>query len=602
MSHQPFLHLFRRAVAFACAISLTCALSGATSGTMTASATVSRPLTSTPLTPLTPSIPPITTWRVYVASPADVTRLISGGWDVLEARGHANGMDYILAQGNDATAAQLRSSGFTVEVDHVTTLASPFAPQTYNGGYHTIVEHYQHMDDIVALHPNLAITTTYGVTWQRAQSASSGYDLRAICITKLQPGDCELQPGGSKPRFFMMAAIHARELTTAEMAWRWIDLLVNQYGVDPDITALLNTSEMWVVPVTNPDGRAIVETTNPLQRKNANTNYCSASYPGADLNRNAGFKWGVSGSTGTPCDEIYMGPSPASEPEESALEALMQALFRDQRGPLDTDAAPITTTGAMLTLHSYSDLVLLPWGWTECSGIACPAGLRAPNDAALRAMAFHMSYFNGYLTGQASEALYAASGTTDDWAYGVLGIPGFTFEIGPVNGACSDFSPAYSCQDGTFWPLNWPAFLYEAKTARQPYSMGVGPTVATPVTTVVTLAGNTVVITATIASDLLGNSGYDRPTPQPVSAAEYTIDAPPWVTGTVPISMSAQSAQSGAFGSNSVTVSATVNTSALSIGRHLVYIHGRSAGGYWGPVTAIWLMPAHQYILPLVYR
>jgi carboxypeptidase T len=131
--------------------------------------------------------------------------------------------------------------------------------------------------------------------------------------------------------------------------------------------------------------------------------------------------------------------------------------------------------------------------------------------------------------------------------------------------------------------------------------LGLGPTVATPITTVVALAGSSATITAVVSSDLLGDNPLSsgRPTPKPVSAAEYTIDTPPWVTGTMPVSMSASS---GLFGSNSVTVSAPIDTSALSIGRHLVYIHGRSADGYWGPVTAIWLMPAHQYILPLIYR
>jgi len=74
------------------------------------------------------------------------------------------------------------------------------------------------------------LTVTYGLSWKK-QNASGGFDLRAICITKMRPGDCSLNPNTDKPRYFLMAAIHARELTTAELAWRWVDLLISGYNV-----------------------------------------------------------------------------------------------------------------------------------------------------------------------------------------------------------------------------------------------------------------------------------------------------------------------------------------------------------------------------------
>jgi hypothetical protein len=33
--------------------------------------------------------------------------------------------------------------------------------------------------------------------------------------------------------------------------------LVNGYGIDSDITQMVNGREIWVVPLVNPDGRAI---------------------------------------------------------------------------------------------------------------------------------------------------------------------------------------------------------------------------------------------------------------------------------------------------------------------------------------------------------
>ncbi len=537
------------------------------------------------------TLPPLYVLRVYVPTAQDVTRLTSGGWDVLEARGMIGGVPYLLVMGGDATAARLREQGFRVEIDHAEPMTGPLAPSTYDGGYRTVAEHYQHLDTVATLHPDLALTVTYGVSWLKAQG-SGGYDLRAICITKRQPGDCAPAPGG-KPRFFMMAAIHARELTAAELAWRWIDLLVNGYGVDADITALLNNSEMWVVPLANPDGRAIVERGGSapyMQRKNANNTLGACSTPGAydysynqpgvDLNRNASFQWGVSGASTYPCDQTYQGAGAASEPEEQALETLMTGLFGRQRIPTDTNglaAVPITATGVMLTLHSYSDQVLLPWGYTSD---------HAPNDASLRALAFHMSFYNHYMTGQPGEVLYAASGTSDDWAYGVLGVPGFTFEVGPLSGICADFAPPYSCQDDTFWPLNRAAFLYAAKVARQPYALALGPTVSVPQSALVAPLGASAVFTALVAADTLGANGIGRPTPAGIGAAQYSIDAPPWLTTTTPYSMSAAG---GSFGLPEVTVSGTI-TAGLPAGLHLLYVRGRDINGNWGPFTARWLL------------
>lgn len=541
-------------------------------------------------------------FRVTVNSPAEVQRLTGGGWDVLEARGP----DYLLVLGDSTTANRLRAEGFMVVIDHRVTAPGGVGPFTFYGGYRTVVEHYQHLTDTVAAHPDLALVVDYGDSW-RKQQALGGYDLRAICLTKLQPGDCALSPASTKPRFFLMAAIHARELSTAEMTWRWIDHLVNNYNVDPEVTMLLDYNELWVVPVVNPDGREVVESggNNPiLQRKNLhNYSTCTGTGIGVDLNRNASFQWGGSGSSGAPCADTYRGPTPASEPEEYYLEALMATLFPDQRGALITDTAPLTTTGAMLTLHTYSNLALFPWGWVECSGSACPPGQQAPNDTGLRSWGFRLSYFNNYKTGQPSEVLYAADGTTDDWAYGALGIAAGTFEIGPQGGTCGGFLPPYSCQDNVFWSLNRPAFMYAANVARQPYALVLGPTTFTPTVSLTqTLAGAPVTVTATTNDNAYGNAAgsVGRPTAQTIMAGEVYVDTPPWAGG-APISMTAQD---GAFNSTTEILTVVLDTSALSAGRHTLFVRGQDAAGNWGPVTAQWMwVSAPQLLyLPVVRR
>ncbi len=533
--------------------------------------------------------PAVTIWRVSVAGSADVQRLLTAGWDVLESRGK----DYVLVLGDDAAAATLRAAGWRLSVDQ--SLA-PRPPMTYDGGYHTVVEHYQHLDAVVAAHPDLARVVSYGSSWRKTQSASQGFALKVICLTQLQAGDCNLTPTTAKPRFVLLAAIHARELTTAELAWRWIDYLADGYGRDPELTALLDYNELWVIPVVNPDGRAIVEqggNTPYTQRKNANTSQGSCSSPptsssqyGVDLNRNADFQWGAAGSSTSPCNLTFRGSAAASEPEEYALENLFANLFPDQRGPSLTDAAPSTTSGTMLTLHSYSDLTLLPWGWTECNAAPCPASLQAPNDAGLRALAFRLGYFNGYDTGQPSELLYAAAGGTDDWTYGALGIASFTFEVGPGGGTCSGFTPAFSCQTN-FWNLNAPAFVYAAKSARQPYTLAQGPTTLAPAAPIThTQYGVPFTLMTTVDDGRFNsNSGsVGRPVVQTIRAAEVYVDMPPWAGGT-PIAMTAQD---GAFSATSEAVRATIS-GTQTLGRHTLFIRGQDATNTWGPVTAMWL-------------
>ena len=176
---------------------------------------------------------------------------------------------------------------------------------------------------------------------------------------------------GQKPVFFLMANIHAREITTPEIAMRFLDLLLDGYGSDADVTWLVDYHEIWIVPTANPDGHWLVELGEQeeygglpfYQRKNAKQANlidgvadCSTWPPsggdhyGVDLNRNHSFGWGGDGSSGEPCSPVFRGAEPASESEVAQLEAVVRALVPDQRGPEMDDPAPDDTTGLFLSL------------------------------------------------------------------------------------------------------------------------------------------------------------------------------------------------------------------------------------------------------------
>jgi carboxypeptidase T len=426
---------------------------------------------------------PLFVYRVAHAA-GQVDRLIGYGFDVVEQRQ----ADDVFVLGTSAVGDRLRAAGFETQVDKALPSPqwTPPAPradntvqraadvnETYYGGYHTVNAQYAHLDQVAEQHSDLATVVTYGQSWRKQQGVAGGYDLKAICISKQGNGVCQRNPNSARPRFFLMAQIHAREITTGDVAWRWIDELVGKYGSDSAITDLVNSTELWVVPIANPDGTDIVQQggdSPTLQRKNAddsNGRNCGGfgGQIGVDLNRNAGTHWDTTGISHNPCSEVYDGPRADSEVENSALEKLLRDLYPAARPSGDSAPAPADTRGMMITLHSYASMVIFPWGHD--------ARVHTGNDAALRALAKQMGQLTGYEYGQAGEILYNASGGTDDWTYDKLGVASFTIEVGDnENRGCDGFLPRYSCQASVFWPKLNAALRYAAQHAQAPYRTG----------------------------------------------------------------------------------------------------------------------------------
>jgi hypothetical protein len=115
----------------------------------------------------------------------------------------------------------------------------------------------------------------------------------------------------------------------------------------------------------------------------------------------------------------------------------------------------------MITLHSYGNDIIVPWGYTEKT---------SPNDAQLRALGQKIAASNGYVVDTNGGTVgYETSGTTDDFTYGVLGVASFTIEVGPSSGNCGGFFPKFSCLDSKFWPEMKGAFTAAAQAAAAPY-------------------------------------------------------------------------------------------------------------------------------------
>ncbi|HYI02740.1 M14 family metallopeptidase [Hyalangium sp.] len=432
--------------------------------------------------------------------------------------------------------------------------------------YRTVDATYAAMSQLVTTYPNLASWNDIGDSWDKVTAGGKvGDDMRVLVLTnKSRPGP--------KPRFFLMGAIHAREYTTAELAARFAEQLATRYGTDPEATWLLDYNELHVVVQSNPDGRRVAET-GLSKRKNTNTSQgsCTTTSWGVDLNRNSSFDWGGAGASTSVCNDTYRGRSLASEPETQALENYILSIFPDQRGPGSTDPAPADATGLLLSLHSYGGYVLYPWATTTTA---------APNATQLRTLGRKFNYFNGYQACQVASCLYAASGSTDAFSYGRLGVASFTFEMGGA------FFESCTTFENTIVPKNMPALWYAFKAARRPYQNPAGPdSVSLSLSASTVAQGTSVTLTAQANDTRYGTNGGTE-TAQAIAAARYSIDAPSWVAGTPTYALSAVD---GTFNSTLESVRATVFTSGLAPGRHTIFVESQDASGNWGVPTAIFL-------------
>ena len=431
--------------------------------------------------------------------------------------------------------------------------------------YRTVEGTYASAEAIVTNHPELATWTRAGESWLK-KDGDGGYDLMVLRLANEDVA-------GPKPRLFVASALHAREYATAELAIRFAEQLVAGYGTDADATWLLDHHEVHLMLHANPDGRKRAEQ-GVLWRKNHNRNHCPDDWMGVDLNRNFDFEWGGEGASAEACSQIFRGARAASEPETQAIAKYLNDLFPDARGEADTDAAPDSASGIFLDIHAHGRLMLWPWGYTSTP---------APNGAQLRTLGRKLAFFNGHLPMQAI-GLYLTHGTTDDYAYGELGVASYTFELGTTFFQPCDYF------ENTILAGNLRALRYVLKAAHAPYAIPAGPealdvAVSAGASPAGVPAGTPVTLSATLSDKRYSDQNGVEPA-QAIAAGEYYVDVPPW--GENPAA-NAMTAADGAFDQVVEDATASVDTTEWRTGRHIVFARAQDADGHWGAVSAVFL-------------
>uniref|UniRef100_A0A336L5U0 Zinc carboxypeptidase A 1 n=1 Tax=Culicoides sonorensis TaxID=179676 RepID=A0A336L5U0_CULSO len=213
-----------------------------------------------------------------------------------------------------------------------------------------------------------------------------------------------------KPTIFVEGGIHAREWISPATATFILNEIINSQ--DPKITDLRLNYNWYFFPIVNPDGYKFTFEFDRLWRKNRQPH---GLYKGVDLNRNFDSNWNGIGSSSDPPSYDYCGSSAFSEPEAASISKFIK------------DHAEKENIKTYIALHSYSQLVMFPYGHTS-DHIANYDHHKAIVEKAQEAI----RQTNGriYNVGSKHETIYPSSGGSIDWAYAEGNIPiSITFEL-----------------------------------------------------------------------------------------------------------------------------------------------------------------------------
>jgi murein tripeptide amidase MpaA len=326
-----------------------------------------------------------------------------------------------------ATAAEaraIRALGFRTEVvpavpaeshahgDGPSTLAFPPA----DAGFHDYAELTAKVNSVVADHPGIARKISLGASYQ-------GRDVMGLKISDNVATD------EAEPEILFNSQQHAREHLTVEMAIYLMDLFTDNYGTDTRIANIVNSREIWIVPTVNPDGSEYDIATGSYRswRKNRQPN-SGSSFVGTDLNRNWSHQWGCcGGSSGSTSSQTYRGPSAFSAPETQRLRNFVNSRV----------VGGVQQIKANIDFHTYSELVLWPYGYTTAN---TAGGMNADQANTFATLGRNMAATNGYTPEQSSD-LYIADGTSIDWMWGAHRIFAYTFEMYPRSSSPGFYPP-----------------------------------------------------------------------------------------------------------------------------------------------------------------
>ena len=255
-----------------------------------------------------------------------------------------HGSVVVTASKSDRRA--LRKAGFTLRSS---ARASDFPAA--DAAYHNYTEMTNEVMAVTAANPAIANRFSLGTS----------YEGRALWAAKISDnvgdrrerarGPVHLRP--ARPR-----APHDRDVPVPAQRAH-----VEVRARDAQVANFVNSREIYIVFNVNPDGSEYDVATGTYRswRKNRQPNGTGAV--GTDLNRNWGWQWGCcGGSSGTFSSETYRGASAFSAPETQRVRDFVNSRV----------VGGAQQIKAHIDFHTYSELVLWPYGYTTANTGAGP--------------------------------------------------------------------------------------------------------------------------------------------------------------------------------------------------------------------------------------
>ncbi len=295
-------------------------------------------------------------------------------------------------------------------------------PENFNlgsmGGYFTYQEALDELDKMNNLYPNLITAkeniSTFLTEGYPDDSTTPSIGGNGIKWVKISDNPNITSEG--EPQILYTALHHAREPNSLSQLIFYMWYLLENYDNDPEIKSIVNNTELYFVPVVNPDGYLYNQKTDPdgggLWRKNRKNEY------GTDPNRNYDYYingdpnnsvWGGDGSSDDTNSLIYHGSSPFSDVESQAIKWFVEN----------------HNFTIALNNHSAGNLMLYPYSYSESA--------LTPEDNLYKVISDELVSKNGFLNIVSSD-LYTSAGTCTDFMYGTVNthnkIYSFTPEIG----------------------------------------------------------------------------------------------------------------------------------------------------------------------------
>jgi len=235
--------------------------------------------------------------------------------------------------------------------------------------YHSYEEIIQEMNLLTIAYPSICKKISYG-------SSVEGRELVTLKISDNVDDD------EYEPEVMFDGGIHGDEIGGPENLIRFAKFLCQSYGVDPYVTTLIDTREIWLYIMVNPDGRV------HMSRYNNN---------GVDLNRDFGYMWRGEGSSTGYYSQI-----------ES--KALRNCMYENQ-----------------FVVHTsyHSGTVFLSYPWSYRPDF-CPD---QPHIHAMGMVYANSSGYTNLTVQQGYYGMYPINGSTKDSYYGIMGSVGWSMEL-----------------------------------------------------------------------------------------------------------------------------------------------------------------------------